>query len=147
MTGDSNFESGAGITVFQSRSFSISVGRPLAQSGDDIIEARWSVSQVTPVNEAKLTRIPYGTPYVETLIGSGIGVRTITGSVTAITKATALTWGQNLRSAASSGGYEKAPQEKMDTDFYPMSGTAIRVYRFDFTYSGEFATLGAFTGA
>ena len=65
--------------------------------GDDILEARCSVAQVTPVNEAKLTRIPYGTPYVQTGIGSGIGVKTVTGSVTAVTMGTALAWGQAMR--------------------------------------------------
>jgi hypothetical protein len=66
------------------------------------------------------------------------GLVVVTGSVTALTAASAQTWGRGKEPAT---GYPDPPREKLGTTFYPMSGTSVKAYRFDFTYSARFPDL------
>lgn len=133
----SNWDKGAS-TVFVSRSFSLSRIVPMAAGDDDILAAECSLESTYSVDHAVITPIPFGTPHVQTGCGITPGLIVVTGSVTALTAASAQTWG---RAKEPGTGYPDPQREKLGTVFYPMTGTSVKAYRFDFTYSARFPDL------
>ena len=130
----SNWDKSASHTAFISRSFSLARISPMAAGDVSILSAESSVETTSSVNHAVITPIPFGTPHVQTNCGMTPGMRVVTGSCTAMDAATAQSWG---RSQNLGGGYPDPSQEKLTTVYVPQSGTKVKAYRFDFTYSAR----------
>lgn len=134
----SQFDHGSAL-VFMSRSFTITYVLPLADDsfGDGgIIEASLSIDITFSINAAVITPIPFGVPHVQTATGITPGLKVASGSVTALTLATARTW---ARGNMPSGGYADPAREKEDTVY--SSGTTVKAYKLDFTYPMRYPQL------
>lgn len=131
--------SGAQLTgiSFTERFLGVLSGEP----GLDIIEAEYSLDVVYSINRAVITPIPFGVPHVQTSCGVTVGSKTASGSVTAITEASARAWGRGKRNLAITGGYEDAPQERTNFLYPAMNGTTVKAHRFEFTYTARFPEL------
>lgn len=126
---------GAATDYFLAREFDITRIVPLEAGDDDILDADYSLENTYSFNHAIVTPIPYGTPHTQTECGTVPGRVVATGSVTALTLNSALTW---ARAKAPSGGVrteQDAPRESQQEVYYPMSGTSVKCYRVSFTYS------------
>lgn len=125
--------------AFMSRAFTIGFATPLADDsyGDGgIIEASYSLESTYSVNATVITPIPFGTPHVQTAVGTTPGLQVASGSATALTLSAARTW---ARARIPSGGYADPAREKEDTIF--MTGTTVKAYKVDFTYAKRFTVL------
>lgn len=133
----SNFDS-ATQTAFVSRTFTVSRIAALASSGDDILIADYSVDSTYSINATVLTPIPFGVAFVQPAVGVIPGVRVVSGSITALNLNTARAW---ARTKMPTGGYADPPREKEGALFYPLSGTAVKAYRMEFTYAMRYPNL------
>ena len=133
-----NWDKSPTRTEFISRSFTLTRISSMAAGDVSILSAESSEETTFSVNHAVITPIPFGTPHVQPNCGITPGLKVVTGSCTALDAATAQQWG---RSKNPGGGYPDPSREKLTTVYMPQSGTTVRAYRFDFTYSKRYASL------
>jgi hypothetical protein len=127
---EAHFEQGT-TTIFVGKSFTVTRGDKLDASGDSILEAEYTEEDISSVDHAVITPIPFGKPHVQTGCGWTVGSKIVNGSVTALDANTAKSWGKALKPNA---GYPEPDDERLQTLYYPLSGTSVRAYRFHFTY-------------
>lgn len=116
------------------------VGKILPSEGVDILDAEYTFEGVGSVNRAVITPIPFGVPHVQTGVGYTVGQKTVSGRCSAVQEATARNWCTAKRGLIS-GGHEDPPQHRTTYVFVPMSGTDMKLHRFEFTYSARFPVL------
>lgn len=132
----------AGVsTGFLARNFSVGYSRELtAAPGEDILEAEYEMEITYSINTAVFTGIPFGVPFMETGISQTPATMNVSGSVTAITEASARLWGVGKR-ALLAGYQETAPRVRMRYRYARKSGTRIILYACSFQFSGMQSTL------
>lgn len=134
-----NNETAQSLTGFISRTFNITFSRTLtAVAGEDIINAEYTRSVTYSISMAVFTMIPYGVPYVESDVYQSAATLNISGSVTALTQASALAWAKSKR--VLTGWMEEPPRVDEGTVYVPKSGTVVQLYRTNFQFSGRKAT-------
>lgn len=124
--------------IFESLNFSVGI----SVQGSGIYEAEVSVKTVPSRDHSIITRIPYGAPYVQKNCGIIEGSKTVTGSVSAASRADALAWARTHQEMVSDGDDVEAPEETV-TERYVLFGDALDVliYSVAFTYSARYASL------
>ena len=122
--------------------FALSFAVPMPHGDDDILEAESTMSITYSVNHAVITPIPFGVPHVQTNCGWTPAVKSVSANVVALNENSARVWGRALREAiGGEGAAPDAPEERMTTTYYPMSGTQVKAYRFSATYAARFASI------
>lgn len=124
--------------IFESLSFMI--GQSVQGTG--IFEAELSVRTIPSRNHSIITLIPYGTPYVQKDCGITIGTRTVSGSVSASAKDTALTWARTHRDLVKDGDDVESPEETI-SEKHVLFGADLRALLFtvSFNYTARYKNL------
>lgn len=136
-----NKEAAQSITALISKSFNIGYSRALtAIAGEDILNAEYTISITYSIDAAVFTIIPYGVAYVETAVYQTPASINISGNVSALSEASAVSWATGKRTSLS--GYNEEPP-RLDRNFVmvPKSGVTVQVYKVTFQFSGRRQTL------
>ena len=109
---------GAGTTYLESKSFNITdkadgTGSG-GEGGDDAgtIKAEWTVASTYSHDHDVLTEIPYGVAHVQEKVGTTIGTRVASGSITTLDVAAGLSW---ARAKKPAGGYRRAGEQDQES--------------------------------
>ncbi len=123
-------------TLLKEISFSVSYAVALSVNDSaDILDAEYAVETQYPVLKAQIDEIPYGAPFVQAAVTTTVGQIHVSGSVTAITQASAESWATGKKSLAT--GYLDVCNIHTTRKFRPFSGTVIKAYSVSFAFSSR----------
>lgn len=120
-------------------SYSVALG-----AGDlpgTIIEAEYTLACTYSVDHAVITPVVYGTPVVQTKVGTTPGAARVTGTVVGFSAAAVKSWGRSKESALPSGGHDEPAQDSLTIVSRRFSPNTDQLYRFTFTYSAIYTEL------
>lgn len=123
-----------GTEYFESREFDLVVTTSIAGE-DAVMEASYSLEDTYTFDHDVVTPIPFGEPHIQTGCGIVPGRRVATGSITALSLATAQAWARAKEPDGDAQTEQDAPREQVETIYYPMSDSSVKAYRLSFTYS------------
>ena len=104
-----------------------------------ILEAEYCIDTTHPVWKAQIDEIPYGAPYVQANVTQTVGTISVTGSVTAGSRAAADAWAKDKRQFAQ--GYLDVYQMRCSNVYPPLNGSSAVRYRTEFTFSARTVVL------
>jgi hypothetical protein len=137
-----NREFDGATDVLVSIAFSISHVGPLENTdGADILEAELTLDLTASINHTVMTPIPFGVAAVQVNCGTTIGLKVVSGSITALTSGTAKAWARGKRILLADGGYIDPPQERTTDVYRQFSGTDVKFHRVAFTYGARYQNL------
>lgn len=128
---------GTATTYLESKGFNITNRADGAGSGgggdSDTIKAEWTVASTYSHNHAVLTEIPFGVAHVQQNVGTTIGTKVASGSITTLDVAAGLTW---ARAKKPEGGYQRAgEQDQESTAIKQLPAPARTTVSFSYTRS------------